>query len=118
MMHDPVSGGSQRGENRSLPKQRKAKTCATNPNLRGSLANLRHELPERLFHLLRGFHFVLIEIVNFPPIIGLYLLVPDETFQRICLLYLALVSIWANVAGHWSAWISARVQIKQDEAND
>jgi hypothetical protein len=54
-------------------------------------------------------------LLNFPPIIALYLLVDNETFQNFCLLYLALVSIWANVAGHWSAWQSSRVEVKQDE---
>jgi hypothetical protein len=54
-------------------------------------------------------------MANFPPVIALYLLVGDDQFQRVCLLYLALVSIWANAASHWSAWQAARVEVKQDD---
>ena len=54
-------------------------------------------------------------LCNFPPVITVYLLVDNETFQKVCLLYLALVSIWANVAGHWSAWQASRVEVKQDQ---
>lgn len=52
-------------------------------------------------------------IANFPPVIALYLMVDNETFQTFCLLYLALVSIWANVAGHLSAWQAGRVELEQ-----
>lgn len=54
-------------------------------------------------------------ILNFPPVIGLYLLIDSDRFQKFCLLYLALVSIWANVAGHWSAWQASRVEVRQEE---
>lgn len=54
-------------------------------------------------------------LANFPPVIMVYLMVGNETFQRICLLYLALVSVWANVAGHWAAWQASRVEVKQEE---
>lgn len=53
--------------------------------------------------------------LNYPPVITLYLIVPNDVFQTFCLLYLALVSIWANVAGHWAAWQAARIEIKQDQ---
>lgn len=29
--------------------------------------------------------------------------------------YVAALSIWALVSGHWSAWQAARVEVKQDE---
>ena len=29
--------------------------------------------------------------------------------------FVAALSIWALVSGHWSAWQSARVEVKQDE---
>lgn len=66
---------------------------------------------------LRRFHgwTTVFWIANFPPIILLYLLTDDETFQKFCLLYLALVSIWANVAGHWAAWQASRIEVKEDE---
>jgi hypothetical protein len=31
--------------------------------------------------------------------------------------YVAALSLWALVSGHWSAWQAARVEVKQDEAN-
>lgn len=55
---------------------------------------------------------------NFPPVITLYVVLGDTVFTRFCLLYLALVSIWANVAGHWSGWISGRVEVKQQADAD
>lgn len=30
--------------------------------------------------------------------------------------YVAALSLWALVSGHWSAWQAARVEVKQDEA--
>lgn len=54
-------------------------------------------------------------MLNFPPIILLYLTLSSKSFAAFCLLYLALVSIWANVAGHASGWQSARVEVNQAE---
>ena len=55
---------------------------------------------------------------NFPPVIFLYFTSTSEEFQKFCLLYLALVSIWANVAGHVSAWQAARIECVQAEDAD
>lgn len=57
-------------------------------------------------------------LLNFPPVITLYLVMDSTTFQAFCLLYLALVSIWANVAGHWSGWQAARTEVAQADAAD
>jgi hypothetical protein len=32
--------------------------------------------------------------------------------------YVAALSLWALVSGHWSAWQAARVEVKQDEIAD
>jgi len=32
--------------------------------------------------------------------------------------YVAVLSLWALVSGHWSAWQAARVEVKQDEQAD
>jgi hypothetical protein len=32
--------------------------------------------------------------------------------------YVAALSLWALVSGHWSAWQAARVEVKQDEVSD
>lgn len=55
-------------------------------------------------------------LLNFPPIIVLYFVMSETKFASFTLFYLALVSIWANVAGHFSAWVSGRVEVKQDES--
>lgn len=69
---------------------------------------------------LRSFHgwATVFWLINFPPIIALYLLTDSKAFQAFCLLYLALVSIWANVAGHWSAWQASRIEVKEDERDN
>lgn len=57
-------------------------------------------------------------LCNFPPILAIYFSTSSEKFQSVCLLYLALVSIWANVAGHMSAWQAARIECQQAEDAD
>src|SRR5687767_664702 len=32
--------------------------------------------------------------------------------------YVAALSLWALVSGHWSAWQAARVEVKQDESDE
>jgi len=67
--------------------------------------------------LLRSVHgwLTLFWLANFPPVVVLYLAVPNEVFQDFCLFYLALVSVYANVAGEWSAWQASRVEVRQQE---
>ena len=68
---------------------------------------------------LRKFHgwMTVFWIANFPPVIILFFALGKTGFQVFCLLYLALVSIWANVAGHWSSWQASRIEVKQDIAS-
>jgi len=47
-------------------------------------------------------------ILNFPPVIVIYVWAPD-VFKQASILYLALVSIYANVAGHLAAWQASRI---------
>lgn len=70
--------------------------------------------------LLRSIHgwATIFWLANFPPVIAFYLLVPNETFQNFCLLYLAIVSVYANVAGEWSAWQASRVEVVQQEEQE
>jgi len=51
---------------------------------------------------------------HFPVVIYLYFFHPD-IWQKVSILYLALASIYANVAGHLSAWQASRVEVKQEE---
>jgi hypothetical protein len=53
-------------------------------------------------------------MANFPPVILIYALAP-EVWKQSSILYLALVSIYANVAGHWAAWQASRVEVVQQQ---
>ena len=53
-------------------------------------------------------------LLNFPPVIAVYIWAP-ETWKQASILYLALVSIYANVAGHLAAWQASRIEVIQNE---
>lgn len=57
-------------------------------------------------------------LLNFPPVLVLYAIFTNDQFQTFCLLYLALVSIWANVAASLASYIAARVAEKQKEGEE
>ncbi len=56
-------------------------------------------------------------LANIPPVVVLYLTVGPDTFVRVTMLYVALISIWANVAAHFGAWETGRVEVRQEEQN-
>lgn len=49
---------------------------------------------------------------NFPPVVVCYIFLPD-VWKPASILYLALVSIYANFVGHISAWQASRVEVVQ-----
>jgi uncharacterized membrane-anchored protein YitT (DUF2179 family) len=49
-------------------------------------------------------------LLNLPFIVIMYLFLTTEQFVGFCLLYLALVSIYANVASHLSGWQTANTE--------
>jgi hypothetical protein len=53
-------------------------------------------------------------LLNFPPVIACYIWAPDA-WKQASILYLALVSIYANVAGHLAAWQASRIEVIQNE---
>lgn len=57
-------------------------------------------------------HATLHWLCHFPVVLVIYFAFPD-TWEKVSILYLALVSIYANVAGHLSAWQAARVEVSQ-----
>lgn len=59
-------------------------------------------------------HLTLHWICHFPVVVFLYFAFP-QTWDKISILYLALVSIYANVAGHLAAWQASRVEVRQEE---
>ena len=58
---------------------------------------------------LRGFHGWMT--------LGWGLLVPITVFTGLksSIVWIALMSVWANFVGHFSSWQAARVEVKQDE---
>jgi len=46
------------------------------------------------------------------------LAIPITVFSSLksSLIWIALMSVWANFVGHFSSWQAARVEVKQDEA--
>lgn len=57
-------------------------------------------------------HLTLHWLCHFPVVIFIYFVFP-ETWEKVSILYLALVSIYANVAGHLAAWQASRVEVQQ-----
>jgi hypothetical protein len=50
---------------------------------------------------------------HLPAVVLLYFAWPG-IWEKISILYLALVSIYANIVRHWSTWQAARAEIKAD----
>jgi hypothetical protein len=48
------------------------------------------------------------------------LLIPITVFTGLkgSIVWIALMSVWANFVGHFSSWQAARVEVKQDEQID
>jgi hypothetical protein len=61
---------------------------------------------------LRGFHGWMT--------LGWGLLIPITVFSSLksSIVWIALMSVWANFVGHFSSWQAARVEVKQDETID
>lgn len=55
-------------------------------------------------------------LANIPPFTASYFLLERELFVGLSLLYLGIVSIWANFATHATGWVAGRVEVRQDEA--
>ncbi len=49
--------------------------------------------------------------------LGWGLLIPITVFTglKASIIWIALMSVWANFVGHFSSWQAARVEVKQDE---
>lgn len=52
-------------------------------------------------------------------ILWLLLIIPMVVFKWYeAIAFISVVSVYANTIGHWSAWQAARVEVKQDVADD
>ncbi len=45
-------------------------------------------------------------------LVWLTLIVPTVLFWKESILWVALMSIWANVASHYTAWLAARTEVR------
>jgi hypothetical protein len=59
---------------------------------------------------LRSFH-------GWATVIWFVVAIPLTIFFGRLVLFVTFLSLYAIVTGHWSAWQSARVEVKQDEVN-
>jgi len=44
------------------------------------------------------------------------IVIPGVLWWKYSIPFLVFVSIYANVAGHWSSWQAVKVEVKQEEA--
>ena len=56
--------------------------------------------------VLRNLHLILV-------IAWILLIIPTLLWWRDSVLWVAVMSLWANIAAHFSAWQSARVEVNQ-----
>jgi len=57
---------------------------------------------------LRHFH-------GYATLVWMLLLIPSLLFWSESVMWVVLMSVWANIAGHWSSWQAARAEVKVDE---
>ncbi|UDL16805.1 hypothetical protein SEA_ATUIN_134 [Arthrobacter phage Atuin] len=55
------------------------------------------------------------EFHKWATIVWIGLLIPSILFWSELLLWVVLMSVWANIAGHWSAYQASRAELKQDQ---
>jgi hypothetical protein len=51
-------------------------------------------------------------------LVWMALIVPTLIWWRESVLWVALMSIWANIASHWAAWQASRAETKVDRKED
>lgn len=64
----------------------------------------------------KKFHFnlAIFWAINLPVVCAVYFLLP-EVWKGASILYLAVVSIYANFVGEISSWQAAKVEVRQEE---
>jgi hypothetical protein len=76
----------------------------------GLLSKINEKTPTPTPKQLSTFHLV-------TTVIWGLLVVPTVLWWGESVLWVALMSVWANFVGHWSAYQASRAEVKQDEAN-
>jgi hypothetical protein len=49
-------------------------------------------------------------------IVWIVLLIPSVLWWSEAIMWVVLMSVWANIAGHWSAYQASRAEEKQDDS--
>jgi len=48
-------------------------------------------------------------------ILWMTLLIPSLIWWKESVPWVVTMSVWANIAGHWSSWQASRVEVKEDK---
>lgn len=56
---------------------------------------------------LRQFH-------GYTTLLWIVLMLPALLWWSESVPFLVIISVWANIAGHWAAWQASRVEVKED----
>jgi len=48
-------------------------------------------------------------------LLWMVLIIPSLLFWSESVMWIVLMSVWANLAGHWSSWQAARAEVRVDE---
>lgn len=67
--------------------------------------------------LLHDPHFTT-EFHKWATIVWILLVIPSILFWSQSLVWIILMSVWANVAGHWSSYQASRVEKNQLDSSD
>lgn len=54
---------------------------------------------------------------KYATIVWILLLIPSILFWKESILWIILMSVWANIAGHWSAYQASRAEQEQKKQN-
>jgi hypothetical protein len=57
------------------------------------------------------------EFHKWATIVWILLIIPSLLFWKESILWVVLMSVWANIGSHWAAYQASRAELKQDENN-
>lgn len=58
------------------------------------------------------------EFHKWATIAWIILIIPSVLWWNQAIIWVVLMSVWANIAGHWSAYQASRAELKQDQLNN
>lgn len=83
-------------------------SCASSPAARRSDVKLPDPDPKTL----QKYHFSMMVFwaLNVPPFVAAFFILSRNTFELLVLIYIGVVSIYANFAAHFAGWDAARAE--------